>query len=298
LEVVMPKSVLFLVMLLALVLGGWTQPAHADVAYTEILRAPEVQQGPFQCMRSQVLVGDDAIRRETLPKAKSPYRVHATIIPNLDGLLPSIEILRLDKNVAWSVSPSGQVQSGGLRQVLLGSEPFGEPAKLEALAGLEPESDRAVLRRTGFNKKINGFACVHLFATVTSEVKDRHTGEKGTLVLMSDLWVAQDVPGTSQIRRLQRSLGERLGLEEYFCADAALLAQALPEQAAEIGELVAQVEGLLVSNTFTAKLRRSSRSGDEPTELLYSLTSDLMDVRSVSPDPRRFEPPVSVSVSR
>jgi hypothetical protein len=114
---------------------------------------------------------------------------------------------------------------------------------------------------------------------------------------MCDLWVAGDTPGAREIRNFQRSLGRSFGLEEFFCPDAALLVDVIPVQAVKIAELVRQVKGLPVSNTFTAKLRKSSRSGATRTELLYSLKSDLVSIKTVRSDPRRFEPPMAVATS-
>jgi hypothetical protein len=240
-------------------------------------------------------VSDEAIRKEVLPRKTSSRRIQASIIPSVEGFLPSIEILRTDKNLAWNISPSGKLRSGKLRQVLLASKPVADPANLQALASLEFEDDRAVLRRTGFKKKINGYVCEHLFATVTSDVRNRRNGERGTLVLMCDLWVADNAPGAREIRSFQRSLGRSFGLDEYFCQDAALLVDVIPVQAVKMAELVRRVKGLTVSNTFTAKLRKKSGSRATRTELLYSLKSDLISIKTVRPDPRRFEPPIAVA---
>jgi hypothetical protein len=293
----MPRSRISILLPLSVlaVLSSWTTPAWADVAYTEVLRVPESRQDPLHSSQSHIFLTDDAIRKETLPRQKSTPRIQASIIPNIEGLLPRIEVIRTDTNLAWNISPNGQIRSGRLRQVLLASEPIAEPANLRALANLESELDRTVLRRTGFKKKINGYVCEHLFATVTSDVRDRRTGEKGTLVLMSDLWVATDAPGAREIRKFHASLGRLLGLEEFFCQDAALIMDAIPDQAVKLAELVKQVKGLPVSNTFTAKLRKSSRGGATRTELLYSLKSDLISLKTVRPDPRRFEPPLAVA---
>ena len=278
-------------------MGGRAVSARADVAYTEILGVAGSQHGRFLSTRSRVFVGDGAIRKETLPKQKAKPRIQTTIVPNIEGFLPRIEIISKHKNLAWSISPSGRLRSGRLRQVVAEADPVAEPANLRALADLQLSQDRAVLRRTGFKKKINGYVCEHLFATVTSDVRNRRTGEEGTLVLMCDLWVADNAPGTRQIRAFRRSLGRAFGLEEHFCPDAALLAEVIPEQAAKLAELVAQVKGLPVSNTCTAKLRKNSPGGAGRTELLYALKSDLIDIKTVRSDPRRFEPPMAMVTS-
>jgi hypothetical protein len=288
----------FVPLAILVILGSCTLPARADVAYTEVLGVSKSQHGLLSSSRSHIFLTGEAIRKETLPRQKSSHRIQASIIPNIEGILPSIEVIRTDQNLAWNISSNGRLRSGRLRQVLLASEPIAEPANLRALANLESELDRAVLRRTGFKKKINGFVCEHLFATVTSDVRDRRTGEKGTLVLMSDLWVAADAPGAREIRKFQVSLGRRFGLEEFFCQDAALLMDVIPDQAVKLAELVRQVKGLPVSNTFTAKLRKSSRSGATRTELLYSLKSDLISIKTVRSDPRRFEPPMAVATGQ
>jgi hypothetical protein len=277
--------------------GAQPVSARADVAYTEILGVTGSQPGRFLSSRSRVFVGDGAIRKETLPRQKATPKIQTTIIPNLEGLLPRIEIISKHKNLAWSISPSGRLRGGKLRQVMAQADPMAEPANLRALANLQVSNDRAVLRRTGFKKKINGYVCEHLFATVTSDVRDRRTGEEGTLVLMCDLWVADNAPGANEIRTFRRSLGRAFGLDEYFCADAALLAEVIPEQAAKLAELVAQVIGLPVSNTCTAKLMKSSGGRAGRTELLYALKSDLIDIRSVRSDPGRFEPPIAMATS-
>jgi hypothetical protein len=284
------QAALSALLLLSIPLLMLTPPAQADVVYTEVLKGAGGAKSSNAPVKSQVYVNGKALRRETqsAQNANPPdaYFPSSAARSGYGGL----EILRLDSGVLWTMTGSGQVE----RQALNGQaspSPKAKLARMADLADIQVLSSQPVLRRTGFMKDINGYRCDHLFATVTCEARDRSTGEKGTLILMNDLWVASDVPGAREIREFRQSLGQIYGLDEYFCPDAALFAEALPAQAKQLGELTARIDGLPVSSTMTAKFKTKTAAGKTQTDLLYSLATDMLDIETIAYSPNTYEMP-------
>ncbi len=276
-------------LVLAVSLLSWAQPARADVVYTEVLKGPRGADGSGPPVESQVYLNGKALRREAQSAQDSgPPSEYFSSTTN-SAYYPRLEILRLDQNLLWSKSASGVAEKQPMPRYVPPAK--ARLARMADLADLQIISSQPVLRRTGFKKKVNDHMCDHIFAVVTCEARDKSTGQTGTLVLMNDLWVAEDVPGTDEIRGFRRSLGQLYGMKEYFCPDAALFADALPEQAAQMGELMSQVKGLPVSTMMTAKFRKKLASGKSDTELLYSLTTDIMDVENIAYNPNVYELP-------
>ncbi len=284
------QAALSALLLLSIPLIVTTPPTQADVVYTEVLTGARGTNNPDVPVKNQVYVNGKALRREAESKESSnppdKYFPSSAWEPEYVG----IEILRLDGGVLWTMSTSGQVET----QALNGRAEPSPKAKLSRmgdLADMQILFSQPVLRRTGFTKNINGYKCEHLFATVTCEARSRISGETGTLILMNELWVAADVPGAREIKEFRQSLGQIYGLDEYFCTDAALFARALPAQAKQLGELAAQIEGLPVSSTMTAKFKTRTAAGKTQTDLLYSLSTDMLDIERIAHNPNMYELP-------
>jgi hypothetical protein len=266
------------------------QPAGADVVYTEVLRGPRRAKATEPPVKSQVYLNHKAMRRELQSEFDSapPDEYFSSTI---DGSgYPRLEILRLDEGMLWTRGASGRLESYSLTNwPALASK--ARLCRMKDLADIDVISSQPVLRRTGLRKEVNDYMCDHIFATITCDARDRRTGDRGTLILMNDLWVARDVPGTKEIRNYLRALGGLYGLPEYFCPDAALFAEAMPEQAVQMGELMSQVNGLPVSATMTAKFKRKGGGELYRSDLLYSLTTDMLDIETIAYSPNIYELP-------
>lgn len=268
---------------------GAIQPAQADVVYTEVIRGPASSRGANRMVMSQVYVNDKAMRREAQPAHDSGPPGDLIPSSGQGSINAMLEVMQLDRGILWMRNASGRVEKH-----LLSNRPNPAPkarlSRMADLADIQVLSSQAVLKRTGFKTNINGYMCDHIFAIVTCDARDRSTGDKGTLVLMNDLWMADDVAGTDEIREFRRSLGDIYGLREYFCPDAALFAQAIPEQARQLGKMMYDVDGLPVSSTMTAKFKKNVH-GKMETDLLYSLTTDMLDIEPLAYNPNIYEVP-------
>jgi hypothetical protein len=278
------------VMLLFICLLTWVQPAQADVVYTEVLKGPKQAKATEPPVKSQIYLNHQASRREVQsPLDTAPPNEYFS--STIDGSgYPLLEILRLDKGMLWTKDASGELESYSLKSgPAMASK--ARLCRMKELADIEIISSQPVLRRTGLRKEVNDHMCDHIFATITCDARDRKTGDRGTLVLMNDLWVARNAPGMNEIRNYLKALGGLYGLPEYFCPDAALFAEALPEQAKQMGELVSQVQGLPVSATMTAKFKRKAGGETFRSDLLYSLTTEMLDIETVAYSPNIYELP-------
>lgn len=285
-----PLAAISAVIVLSIYLLTWVQPAQADVVYTEILKGPRQAKATETPIKSQVYLNEKALRRE-LQGDSDPAPPDEYFSSTIDGSgYPRLEILRLDQAMMWTRDGSGELKKHSLKSgpALVSKARL---AKMQDLADIEIISSQPVLRRTGLKKKVNEYMCDHIFATITCDAKNRKTGETGTLVLMNDLWVARNVPGQNEIRSYLKALGGLYGLPEYFCPDAALFAKALPKQAVQMGELMSQVAGVPVSATMTAKFKKKSGGQVVGSDLLYSLTTDMMDIETIAYSPNYYELP-------
>jgi hypothetical protein len=275
---------------LSIYLLTWVQPAGADVVYTEVLKGPRQAKGGDSPVKSQVYLNGRALRREVqsdFDNAPPDEYFSSTI----DGSgYPRLEILRLDQGMLWARGPTGRLEKHSLRSgPAMASR--ARLARMQDLADIDIISSQPVLRRTGLRKEVNDHMCDHIFVTITCDARDKRTGDRGTLILMNDLWVARSVPGTDEIRSYLRALGGLYDLPEYFCPDAALFAEALPEQAQQMGELMSQVKGLPISATMTAKFKRKGGGETFRSDLLYSLTTEMLDVETIAYSPNIYELP-------
>jgi len=276
-------------LLAALLLCSQAAPAAAlaDVVYTETLRGPVGENGPQHVVTSQVYLNESALRREVLPSQETAPP--GEYIPQIAGASnsPRLEILRLDEGTLW-ISAGGRLERHPIEEA---GGRWAGLSRLGDLADFEIISSRPVLRRTGLLRKVNGHKCDHVFATVTCDARNRKTGERGQLILMNEMWVAKDVPQAAEIRRFRQKLGQRYGLAEYFCPDAPLFLEAVPELAKQMGDLTAKVKGLPISSTMTAKFKKKESGETVRTELLYSLTTDITGIQTVPHSPNVYELP-------
>ncbi len=71
------------------------------------------------------------------------------------------------------------------------------------------------VKDTGETKVINGYNCRHIILDLSLEMQDQKTGQKGTMDMVSDLWVTKDVQGFEEQREFYRNFAEKMGAMTY-----------------------------------------------------------------------------------
>jgi len=63
---------------------------------------------------------------------------------------------------------------------------------------------------TGKTKPVGGFDCREMILKMTMEGTDEKTGQKGSMVITTDMWIASGVPGYQEVRDFYRRMAEKL----------------------------------------------------------------------------------------
>ncbi len=71
------------------------------------------------------------------------------------------------------------------------------------------------VKDTGETKVINGFNCRHVIMNLSLEIQDQKSGQKGTMDMVSDLWVTKDVQGFDEQREFYQHFAEKMGAMTY-----------------------------------------------------------------------------------
>ncbi len=122
---------------------------------------------------------------------------------------------------------------------------------------------KAAVNDTGQSKPVAGMPAKEVIITLTMEGTDAKTGQTGSMDIVSDMWIAR-VPGSEEVRRLQKRMAEKLGMMpgENF---SALFAQK-PEMAKGMADLykeMAKVGGMPVE--MVTKMGGSGGDGGAST---------------------------------
>jgi hypothetical protein len=64
--------------------------------------------------------------------------------------------------------------------------------------------------KTGKTKQINGFEANEMVLKMTMEGTDQKSGQKGSMVVTSDQWIAPSVPGYSEVRDFYKRMAEKI----------------------------------------------------------------------------------------
>lgn len=116
---------------------------------------------------------------------------------------------------------------------------------------------KASVRETGQSKLISGMNTREVILTLTMEGKDKQTGDQGALNVISDMWLAPDVPGYQEVREFHKLMATKLGWAPGQSFGAMMgrsdMAKATQDLAAEMSKLdgvpVLQVTSITGSGT-------------------------------------------------
>jgi len=104
-------------------------------------------------------------------------------------------------------------------------------------------------KTTGQSKSINGFDAKEMVLTMEMEGSDQNSGQKGSMVITADTWIAPGVPGYQEVRNFQRRMAEKINWTPGGNMFAARpdVAQGM----AEVQKEAAKLDGMVVSQTTT-----------------------------------------------
>ncbi|MGH9584796.1 MAG: hypothetical protein ACRD4O_17885 [Bryobacteraceae bacterium] len=63
---------------------------------------------------------------------------------------------------------------------------------------------------TGATRRISGLDTKEMIVTMEMEGTDQQSGQKGAMVITTDMWLAPDVPGYSEVREFYKRMAEKI----------------------------------------------------------------------------------------
>src|SRR5205814_6028120 len=66
------------------------------------------------------------------------------------------------------------------------------------------------LKSTGASKQVNGFDAKEMLMTFTMEATDPKSGQKGAMLMTSNMWIAQKVAGYAEMREFHKKMAAKL----------------------------------------------------------------------------------------
>jgi hypothetical protein len=69
---------------------------------------------------------------------------------------------------------------------------------------------KASIRETGQSRQISGLSAREVIMTLEMEGTDKESGNKGSMTVTSDMWLARDVPGYGEVRAFYQRMSEKL----------------------------------------------------------------------------------------
>jgi len=69
---------------------------------------------------------------------------------------------------------------------------------------------KAEVKQTGATRNINGFQAKESILTLTMEGQDAKSGNKGAMNLVTDMWLAPNLPGYEEVRNFYMKMGQKL----------------------------------------------------------------------------------------
>jgi len=79
--------------------------------------------------------------------------------------------------------------------------------------GNDPKANmeyKASVKETGEKKVVSGFNTKEVVLTIEMEMTDPKSGQKGTMAVISDMWLAPDIPGYEEVREFYKRMATKL----------------------------------------------------------------------------------------
>jgi len=109
---------------------------------------------------------------------------------------------------------------------------------------------KASVKESGQTRQISGLATREVILTMVMEGSDKESGQKGSMTVTADMWIAKDVPGYGEVRDFNQRMAQKLA----WMPGSNALAQGRGDMAKAFGDLQkesAKLEGVPVLQTVS-----------------------------------------------
>ncbi|MCC7174188.1 MAG: hypothetical protein IT159_03255 [Bryobacterales bacterium] len=162
---------------------------------------------------------------------------HATIIDLAAETVTEVNL----KQKTYSVLTFAQIAQAMERMAQKTAEESGGKAEINF---------KAAVKESGQTRQISGFPAHEVILTLVMEGTDKQSGEKGSMTVTSNIWLAKDVPGYGEVQSFHRRMAQKLA----WMPGSNAFAQGRGDMAKAFGDLQresAKLEGVPLLQTVT-----------------------------------------------
>lgn len=276
----------------------WCAITQADVVIKRKTTADMAGLMTMETNASDIIKGDKSI-------TDMKSEMTGGMMAKLGGGKPkeAINITRLDKGIYYEINPEKKVYSETPLASL--KEQFAKSNKESAENSSKSEyiwtSD---IKTTDQNQKINGFDCKNMIGKAVGIKKD---DPKDSVFITFDEWMANDVPGLSEVEQFQKNYSKALGIDEIWgqknlgqmMKDYGPQMEALAHKMKETGgypiKTVIAIESSEKSSEESAgNIRNKPKAGDVSTsghQKTLLMTTEILSIEQKTADDAQFEVP-------
>ena len=278
-----------LIMILIFVFA-WSTFSKADV---EIKRKTTADMSGLMTMESNA---SDVIKGD---KSASDMTSQMTggMMANLGGGKPreTINITRIDKGINYEIDPEKKVYTETPLASL--KEQFAKSKKEPADTAKSDYIWTSDVKTTGENQKINGFDCKNILGKATGVKRDNPSD---SIFITFDEWMANNVPGQSEIEQFQKDYAKALGMDEMWSQKN--LGQMMKDYGPQMQALALKMQEsggypiksvISVEGAATAGVGKEAHSGNQTT-----IPPDVMKKMGGLLGKKKTEEPKSDEVSQ
>ncbi|MFN0169334.1 MAG: hypothetical protein ACKV22_23170 [Bryobacteraceae bacterium] len=117
------------------------------------------------------------------------------------------------------------------------------------------------VKETGQTKEINGFSTKQVVMTLEAEMKDKKSGETGTMDMTADMWIAPKVKGHEEIDEFYKRMAQKIAFTPAGMQLAAAGAGQMQGGMVKIQGEVAKMNGIAIVNTIRMGVAGDGTSG-------------------------------------
>ena len=112
---------------------------------------------------------------------------------------------------------------------------------------------KASVRETGQSKTIAGLNAKEVILSMTMEGTDKKSGQQGAMNIISDMWLAPNIPGYGEVRDFHRLMATKIGWTpgQNFGAMMGGNGNSMAKGMADMGKEMAKMDGVPVQQVMT-----------------------------------------------
>ncbi|MDQ2945254.1 MAG: hypothetical protein M3Y27_04820 [Acidobacteriota bacterium] len=112
---------------------------------------------------------------------------------------------------------------------------------------------KADVRETGQSKMVGGLNAKEMVMTMTMDGTDKKSGQQGAMKIISDMWLAPNIPGYGEVRDFHRLMAAKIGWTpgQNFGAMMGRNGSGMGKAMADMGKEMAKMDGVPVLQVMT-----------------------------------------------